>query len=274
MTAGGLQPDDVRGHIRAGAWTGGTTGACLGYVQANLVILPESDAADFEAMCLANPRPLPLLERTRPGEPDALRTAPGADLRTDLPRYHVHRDGVLDTEVGSLESVWRDDLVGFLLGCSFSAENRLLQAGVRLRHLEIEQGVPMYITSTACEPAGRFRGPVVVSMRPIQTDDVDRAVEVTGELPLAHGAPLQVGNPSTLGIEYLSRPDWGDAIDVALDEVPVFWACGVTPQAIIRTTRPALAITHAPGHMIITDLTDDKIAGRIVPLTVDPGAQA
>jgi len=262
VSASHLDPHEVRAHIRAGAWRGVTTGACLGHVQANLVVLPEDMADEFAALCSANPRPLPLLERTRSGEADNLQVAAGANLRTDLPRYHVHRSGVLDAEVDSLEGVWRDDFVAFLLGCSFSAENQLLRAEVRLRHLEMGQGVPMFITSLECEPAGRFHGPIVVSMRPIAVDQVDRAVEVTQQLPLAHGGPLHVGDPGAIGITDVNAPDWGDAIDVRSDEVPVFWACGVTPQAVIRSVRPEIAVTHAPGHMFITDLVDEAIVGR------------
>lgn len=257
-----LTPDVVRARIRAGDWSTGTTGACLGYVQANLVVLPAVLAEDFQGLCHANPQALPLLEATQPGDPANLVTAPGADLRTDLPGYHVHRHGGLDAEVDGIEDLWRDDFVGFLLGCSFSAEHQLLRAGVRLRHLELHQGVPMFVTSMQCEPAGRLHGPVVVSMRPIAAEQVDRAAEITGRYPLAHGAPLHVGDPRAIGIEDLRHPDWGDAIEVAPDEVPVFWACGVTPQAIIRAVQPEIAVTHAPGHMFITDLPDEMILGR------------
>lgn len=262
MTPAELGPRELRGLIRSGAWRGVTTGAALGHVQANLVILPGDLAAEFTAMCDANPQALPLLERTEPGVPDGLASAPGADLRTDLPSYDVHRDGQLDDQVPSLEGLWRDDLVAFLLGCSFSAENVLLGAGVRLRHLELGQGVPMYVTSIGCEPAGRFHGPVVVSMRPIARHQVDLAVEATARLPLAHGAPLHIDDPVAIGIDDLAAPDWGDALPPQSDEVPVFWACGVTPQAVIRAVRPPLAITHTPGHMFVTDLTDEQIEGR------------
>lgn len=257
-----LAPADVRERIRSGAWTGVTTGAALGRVQANLVVLPEDVSAEFATMCELNPRALPLLERTEPGVPDRLATAPGADLRTDLASYDIHRDGALAERVGALGDHWRDDSVAFLLGCSFSAENRLLAAGVRLRHLELGQGVPMFVTSMECTPAGSFHGPVVVSMRPIRSEQVDRAVEVTEPLPLAHGAPVQIGDPAAIGITDLAAPDWGDPLVPAADEVPVFWACGVTPQAIIRSVRPELAITHTPGHMFVTDLLDRDIVGR------------
>jgi len=247
-------PAEARTAIRAGGWTGITTGLCGGYVQANLAILPAALAAEFTDFCRANPRPLPLLEVTEPGVPDRLRTAPGADLRTDVPRYRVYRHGVLDSEPTSIEALWRDDFVAFLLGCSFSAEEALRSAGVRLRHLETGAGVPMYRTSRRCEPAGRFHGPVVVSMRAIAEGQLERASAVTSELPFAHGAPLHAGDPAALGISDLAAPDWGEPMTVEPGEVPVFWACGVTPQAVLAEVRPEIAITHAPAHMFLTDL--------------------
>ncbi|MDA3630177.1 putative hydro-lyase [Saccharopolyspora sp. WRP15-2] len=246
-------PAAAREIIRGGGWPQITTGLCAGYVQANLVILPQESAAEFAEFCRANPKPLPLLERTEPGVPDQLRVAPGADLRTDLPKYHVHRRGKV-SEVDDVVDVWRDDLVAFLLGCSFSAEERLLASGVRLRHLELDQGVPIYRTSLRCQDAGRFHGPVVVSMRAIHRSEVSRAVEVTGELPFAHGSPLHVGDPGSIGITDLAHPDWGDPLPLQDDEVPVFWACGVTPQAVLAEVRPDFAITHSPAHMFLTDL--------------------
>ncbi|HEX2174998.1 MAG TPA: putative hydro-lyase [Nocardioidaceae bacterium] len=257
-----LTPAQLRARIRSGSWDRGTTGACLGFVQANLVVLQAELAEDFRTLCRANPRPLPLLEATAAGVPDRLHTAPGADLTTDLPRYHIHRNGVVTEEVSDLAGVWRDDLVAFLLGCSFSAERRLQDAGVRLRHLETGRGVPMFVTALECEGPGSLHGPMVVSMRPIAEGEVDRARQVTGRLPLAHGAPVHVGDPSAIGITDLDAPDWGDPIDIAPGEVPVFWACGVTPQTIIRTAKPAFAVTHAPGHMFVSDVPDSAIEGR------------
>ncbi|GAA5173063.1 putative hydro-lyase [Pseudonocardia eucalypti] len=246
-------PAEARARIREGRWAGITTGLCAGYLQANLAILPAELAGEFAEFCAANPKPLPLLEATPPGVPDRLATAPGADLRTDLPRYRVYRNGELAGEPTSIEDLWRDDSVGFLLGCSFSAEDALHDAGVRLRHLELGTNVPMFRTSLRCTPAGRFHGPVVVSMRAIAADQVDRATEVTGRLPLAHGAPLHAGDPAELGIADVERPDWGDPLPLEPGEVPVFWACGVTPQAVFAEVRPEVAITHAPGHMFLTD---------------------
>jgi uncharacterized protein YcsI (UPF0317 family) len=249
-----LAPADARAQIRAGHWRSVTTGACLGYVQANLVVLPAAWADEFEQACGENPQALPLLERTEPGVADELGVAPGADLRTDLPGYHVHREGRCAAEVTTLAEVWRDDLVSFLLGCSNSAEQALLHAGVRLRHLELGLETPVFVSSIPCRPAGRFSGPMVVSMRPVAHDEVARVVAVTGRYPLAHGAPVHIGDPGAIGIADLASPDWGDAIELASDEVPVFWACGVTPQTLIRTAAPELAFTHAPGRMLITDV--------------------
>jgi uncharacterized protein YcsI (UPF0317 family) len=259
---GGAHPRDARRRFRDGTWTGPTTGLCLGYLQANLVVLPAEAAADFHALCRANPRPLPLIDVTEPGDPTPRRVAPDADLRTDLPRYRVYRDGQLAAEPTRIGDLWRDDLVAFLLGCSFTAEAALLAAGVRLRHLDLGRNVPMFVTSRQCVPAGRFHGPVVVSMRPIARDQVELATRVTDAYPLAHGAPLHAGDPSAIGVRDLARPEFGDAVEPLPDEVPVFWACGVTPQAVIMAVKPQLAITHAPGHMFLTDLTDAEVRGR------------
>ncbi|MCM6774283.1 putative hydro-lyase [Nocardia sp. CDC159] len=251
------RPAEVRLRFREGTWTRPTTGMCPGYVQANLVVLPAEAAAEFEDLCRANPGPLPLIERTAPGDPRPRTAAPGADLRTDLPRYRVYRHGRLVDEPTDVRDVWPEDAVAFLLGCSFTAEARLRAAGVRLRHQELGRNVAMFVTSRPCTPAGRFHGPVVVSMRPIHRDQVETARRVTAELPLAHGAPMHIGDPSALGIADLARPDFGAAIEPEPDEIPVFWACGVTPQAVIAASSPPLAITHAPGHMFLTDLPDD-----------------
>lgn len=258
-------PGEARRRFRAGAWTGVTSGLCLGHVQANLAVLPAEAADEFHEFCLANPRPLPLLDATAPGDPVPRRVAPDADLRTDLPRYRVYRHGEPVAEPTDIEDLWRGDLVAFLLGCSFTAEARLQDAGVHLRHLALHGQVPMFVTSIQCAPVGRFRGPVVVSMRPIARSQLHVAEAVTAEYPLAHGAPLHAGDPAAIGIADLARPDFGLPIEVLPDEVPVFWACGVTPQAVISTVRPELALTHAPGHMFITDLRDSDVRGLPAP---------
>jgi len=257
-----VTPRECRDRFRSGEWTGPTSGLALGHLQANLVVLPAEAAGEFGELCRANPGPLPLVDVTEPGDPAPRRVAPRADLRTDLPRYRVYRRGEVVAEPTDVRDLWRDDLVAFLLGCSFTAEAALLGAGVRLRHLELGRTVPMFTTSLACAPAGRFHGPVVVSMRPIARDQVELATRVTAEYPLAHGAPLHAGDPAAIGIADVGRPDFGEAMAPLPDEVPVFWACGVTPQAVIMAVRPELAITHAPGHMFLTDVTDSEIRGR------------
>lgn len=255
-------PAEVRRLIREGSWQAPTSGLCLGHLQANLAILPGEAAAEFREFCLANPRPMPLVEVTGTGDPVPHRTAPGADLRTDVPRYRVYREGRVTDEPADISDLWTEDMVAFLLGCSFTAESRLLEAGVRLRHIEEGLNVAMYITSIPCAERARFHGPMVVSMRPMPRDQVDLARKVTAELPLAHGAPVQIGDPEAIGVTDIARPDFGDPIGIGPDEVPVFWACGVTPQSVIMTVRPPLAITHAPGHMFITDVEEAEILGR------------
>jgi uncharacterized protein YcsI (UPF0317 family) len=247
-------PSEARAQIRSGRWTSATSGLCAGYVQTNLVILPSDWAHDFAEFCRVNTKPLPLVEKTEVGVADRLAVAEGADLRTDLPRYRAYRHGEAEAEVGEISRLWSDDSVAFLLGCSFSAEHHLATAGVRLRHLDAGRNVPMFRTSLRCNPVGRFAGPLVVSMRAIAEEQVDRAVSVTRELPLAHGAPVHIGDPAHIGIRDLASPAWGEAMTIEPGEVPVFWACGVTPQAVIAEVRPEMSITHSPGCMFITDL--------------------
>lgn len=252
----------ARELIRAGRWRRPTAGMADGWVQANLVVLPRAAAEAFRLFCERNPRPCPVLEVTEPGSPEPRQVAPGADLREDLPRYRVYRDGALDDEVESLHHLWRDDFVGFLLGCSFTFEAAMARAGLPLRHVELGRNVPMYRTNQACEPAEPFHGPLVVSMRPIPAALVGEAVRVTGCFPRAHGAPVHVGDPAGLGIRDLDAPDYGDRVPIQPGEVPVFWACGVTPQAAAVVAAVPLMITHAPGHMFVTDLRDEDLAGH------------
>jgi uncharacterized protein YcsI (UPF0317 family) len=255
MNAAELHPREMRERIRRGEWTGPTVGCSDGYVQANLVVLPQRLAGDFLLFCERNPAPCPLLEAMRPGEFEPIDTAPRADLRTDLPLYRVYEEGTLKAEVTSLLRIWNEDFVAFLLGCSFTFDDLLVKAGIPVRHREEGRNVSMYVTSRACAPAGPFTGPLVVSMRPIPAGLVALATELTAKLPLAHGAPVHTGDPQAIGIGDLSRPDFGDSVTVGPDEVPVFWACGVTPQAVAMEAKPELMITHAPGHMFVTDLT-------------------
>ena len=252
---------DVRRLARLGELTGPTPGLALGHVQANLVVVPRDLAFDFLLFCQRNPKPCPLLDVTEPGSAEPRLVAPGADLRDDLPRYRVYRHGELVDEPTSLRAWWRDDLVGFLLGCSFTFESALLQAGVPVRHVEAGCNVPMYRTDRPCRPAGAFRGPLVVSMRPLTPVQAVRAVQVCSRFPRAHGAPVHFGDPAALGIRDLARPDFGDPVEVRPGEVPVFWACGVTPQAVAMEVRPPLLITHKPGHMFVTDLRDSDLDG-------------
>jgi uncharacterized protein YcsI (UPF0317 family) len=254
------RPDALRAAIRRGAWTGPTAGLAPGCAQANLVVLPSADALDFLRFCVHNPQPCPVLEVTDPGSPEPVHTAPGADLRTDLPGYRVYRDGELAHEAADVLDHWRDDLVAFLLGCSFTFERALLAEGLPVRHLEQRVNVPMYRTSIACRPSGRFSGPLVVSMRPMRPDQAIRATQVTSRFVRAHGAPVHVGDPAAIGVVDIDRPDYGDPVEIRDGEVPVFWACGVTPQAAIMTSRPPFAITHAPGYMFISDVPDHTYA--------------
>ncbi len=248
---------EVRAAARAGRWSGPTAGLARGYVQANLVILPAAEAIDFAEFCRLNPRPCPLLERTAAGDPEPRLSAPGADLRTDVPRYRVFRHGRSDPqEPTDIRALWRDDLVSFLLGCSFTFENALQREGLSVRHIDEGRNVPMYRTTVACQPAGRFRGNLVVSMRPYASELVDRVIAVTSRFPTMHGAPVHVGDPTALGIVDLSRPEFGEAVTVRPGEVPMFWACGVTPQVAIREAGCELAITHSPGAMFVTDWRD------------------
>jgi uncharacterized protein YcsI (UPF0317 family) len=252
---------EVRQQIRCGAWTGPTCGLAPGYVQANLAVVPRELAFDFLLFCTRNPRPCPLLDVTEPGSFEPRHVAPGADLRVDLPRYRVYRHGELVDEPDDLGPIWQDDFVAFLLGCSFTFENALVQAGLPVRHLEMGCNVPMYRTNIACVPAGRFAGPMTVSMRPMTPAQAVRAVQVCSRFPRAHGAPVHVGDPASIGIRDLGKPDFGDPVEMRPGEIPVFWFCGVTPQTVAMQARPPLFITHKPGHMFVTDLRDTDLEG-------------
>ena len=249
-----------RRRIRAGGFAGPTSGLAPGNVQANLVVLPRELAHDFLRFAQANPRPCPVLAVSEAGDPRLPTLGADLDIRTDLPRYRVWRDGELVEEPTDISHVWRDDLVGFAIGCSFSFEEALTAEGIEVRHIALDRNVPMYRTNIACVPAGAFAGPMVVSMRPMRPADAIRAVQVTSRFPSVHGAPVHVGLPHLIGIADLAKPDYGDAVPVGADELPVFWACGVTPQAVIAQVRPAFCVTHAPGSMLITDLRNSKLA--------------
>lgn len=252
--------EQVRQACRHDGFSGHSASLAPGFAQANLVVVPRASAYDFLEFCRRNPKPCPLLEVTEPGSPIPVRVAPTADLRTDLPRYRVWKQGELVDEPTDVRSIWQDDFVSFLIGCSFTFEAALLQAGIPVRHIELGVNVPMYRTNRPCISSGVFEGPLVVSMRPLKPADAIRAVQITSRYPAVHGAPIHIGLPQQLGIADLQLPDYGDAVAVHEDELPVFWACGVTPQAVLRSARLPLAITHSPGCMFVTDMRDAALA--------------
>lgn len=250
----------VRLAARAGWLSGHTSGLATAHVQGNLVILPADVADEFLRYCQRNPKPCPVLAVSEPGDPRLPSLGDDLDIRSDVPLYRVWRDGVLVDEPIDVRAIWRDDLVSFVLGCSFSFEQALIEDGIRLRHVDEGKNVAMYRTSIATTPAGRFSGPMVVTMRPMKAADAIRATQITSRFPNVHGAPVHIGDPALIGIADLSQPDYGDAVAVLPDELPVFWACGVTPQAALAQARPPFAITHAPGAMLITDLLNHQLA--------------
>jgi len=251
----------ARQLFRAGTYTGVTHGFAPGYVQGNLAVLPAALAADFLRFCQLNPKPCPLIGMSpRPGSTAVPELGADLDIRTDLPMYRLWRHGELVGEPADITNVWREDLVAFVLGCSFSFEEALIEDGIELRHQTCGLNVPMYRTSIPCAPSGPFRGPMVVSMRPLKPADAIRAVQITSRFPAVHGAPVHLGLPEAIGIRDIAKPDYGDAIEVKADELPVFWACGVTPQAVIAAVKPEFCITHAPGSMLITDLRNSKLS--------------
>ena len=253
-------PREVRHAIRARRHTGHTAGLAPGYVQGNVCILPREYAEEFRTFCERNPKPCPLLGMSQPGDPRLPGLGEDLDMRTDVPRYRIFTDGALSDEVDDLRGCWRDDLVSFVLGCSFSFEEALMKAGLPLRYVEQGRNVPMYRTGVNTVPAGRFRGKLVVSMRPFRPADAIRAIEITSRYPRVHGAPVHIGRPDLIGIADLSRPWVGDPTEVRDDELPLFWACGVTPQSVLVDARPSFCITHAPGHMLVTDLENRSLA--------------
>ena len=252
----------ARAAIRAGQVSGHTSGLAGRHVQGNLVILPQAWAGEFLQYCQANPKPCPLLAVTEAGDPAMPTLGEDIDIRTDVPRYRVWRHGELVDEPTDIRALWRDDLVSFVIGCSFSFEQALADEGVPLRHVEQGRNVAMYRSALPTVPAGRFSGPLVVSMRPLRRQDAKRAAEITARYPRVHGAPVHIGDPAQIGIADIHRPDYGDAVEIRDDEVPVFWACGVTPQAALTAARPEFCITHAPGAMLITDWLNHQMAGH------------
>ncbi len=250
----------ARRAIRSGDWSGPTSGMAPGYVQGNLAILPAKLASDFMRFCQLNPKPCPLLAAGAPGDPHLPSLGEDLDIRTDLCRYKVFRNGELVDEPTDLSKHWRDDLVIFALGCSFSFEDALMQDGIELRHISNGSTVPMYRTNVPTTPAGPFHGPLVVSMRPLKPADAIRAVQITTRFPAVHGAPVHLGMPELIGIKDVMKPDWGDPPQMKADEMPVFWACGVTPQSVVATVKPEFCITHYPGCMLVTDRKNSEFA--------------
>ncbi|WP_328869950.1 putative hydro-lyase [Streptomyces sp. NBC_00287] len=250
------RPADARTRFRAGL-TGPTAGVSAGHTQVNLISVPADWAYDMLLFCQRNPKPCPVLDVTDAGSHTTV-LAEGADLRTDLPRYRVWQDGELVAEPTDVHAYWRDDLVSFLIGCSFTFEWALTEAGVPIRHIEQGRNVPMYVTDRQCRSAGRLHGPMVVSMRPVPPEHLAAAIRESSLLPAVHGSPVHCGDPSVLGIDDLGRPDFGDPVEIAPDDIPVFWACGVTPQAAVTASRPPFALTHAPGQMFLTDARDEQ----------------
>jgi uncharacterized protein YcsI (UPF0317 family) len=247
-------PEEAWELNRRNEWDRPTSGTCHGFVQANLAILPLADALDFFRFAQRNPRPCPILEVTDIGDPEPKLTAPGADLRTDLPRYRVYRHGRLEEERADISDLWRDDFVAFLLGCSFSFEHLLIDAGLPVRNVDQQINGPVYISNRECVPAGQFHSKLIVSMRPMPPHLVADATAITQAHPEVHGGPVHIGSPAALGITDLDKPDWGEPVQMEPDDVPMFWACGVTPQQAAMEAKTDLMISHATGHMFVTKL--------------------
>ncbi|MEK4228026.1 putative hydro-lyase [Solibacillus sp. FSL H8-0538] len=254
-----MSPKELRQAIRDEIIQSPTAGMSKGHTQANLAILPKEDAFDFLLFCQRNQKPCPLVDVLEPGQFESS-IAQGSDIRTDIPKYRIYKNGEFIEEVNDITAYWQDDFVSFLIGCSFTFETPLLENGIPIRHIEEGCNVPMYKTSIETTPAGKFSGPLVVSMRPMTAEDAIRAVQITSRYPGVHGAPVHIGDPALIGIQDVHKPDFGDAVTIKDGEVPVFWACGVTPQAVAMQSKPAIMITHAPGHMFVSDQKDIQLS--------------
>jgi uncharacterized protein YcsI (UPF0317 family) len=256
-----LTPQMLRQRIRSGDHLGNTSGLCSGFVQCNVAILPADWAAEFLQFCQRNPKPCPVIAMSaNPGDFHIKEAGIDFDIRTDVPQYRIWKDGELSEEISDIRDIWQDDLVTFLLGCSFSFEEALLADGLEIRNISEGVNVPMYNTNIACQPAGRFYGDMVVSMRPFKPADAIRMIQICTRFPSVHGAPIHFGDPEAIGIADLSKTDYGDAVTINDGEVPVFTACGVTPQAAIMQAKPPFCITHSPGCMVVTDLPNSRLA--------------
>jgi uncharacterized protein YcsI (UPF0317 family) len=254
-----LEPHIARQLIREKKLKNYTAGIAMNYTQTNLVVLKKELAFDFLLFCQRNPQSCPILDVTEIGSPIPELSAPTSDLRTDIVSYYIYKNGVLTDQVEDIMDCWEDDMVAFLLGCSNTFEKALLNNGIPVRHIEMNSMVPVYKTNIPTVKAGCFEGPVVVSMRPIPRKDLIRAIQVTTRFPATHGAPIHIGNPEDIGIEDIHKPNYGNAVPIFEDEIPVFWACGVTPQIVAMQVKPSIMITHEPGHMFITDIIDETL---------------
>ena len=254
------QPRDLRRAIREGDFEHYTVGQVPGWVHANICILPRAWAYEFQTFCRRNPRPCPLLAMSEPGDPMLPELGEDIDIRTDVPQYRVFRDGAFVEDVPDITHLWQDDMVAFAMGCSLSFEEALLEGGLPLRHFATRENVPIYLTDVDCQPAGRFSGKLVVSMRPFRPADAIRAIQITTRFPGVHGAPVHIGRPDLIGIEDIEQPWQCGRADVREDEIPLFWACGVTPQAVVEQARPPICISHTPAHMLVTDRRNAELA--------------
>ena len=252
-------PHELRLAVRSGQFTGHTSGHCRGFVQGNVVILPESWAGEFLRFCQLNPKPCPLIAVSEPGEFALPKLGADIDIRTDIASYRIFKQGQLSGEVNDISDLWRDDLVVFLLGCSFSFEEALIADGLDVRNISEGVNVPMYRTNIACIPAGPFVGEMVVSMRPFAPEEALKAVEISGRFPSVHGEPIHYANPAEIGINDINQPDYGDKVSINEGEHPLFWACGVTPQVALENAKPPFCITHSPGYMLVTDLKNSEL---------------
>lgn len=254
-----MKPSEVRQIIREGKIDFPTAGMCAGYAQANLVILPPEYAADFEEYARLNPFPCPILEIIK-GTPETHAMGEGGNIVTDIPRYRIYENGVFTKEITDASAYWKDGYVGFLIGCSFSFEEALMREGIEVRHIAQGRNVPMYkVDLFQTVPVGPFRGPTVCSMRPMTPENAKKAYEITVKMPNVHGAPYHMGPAEAIGIKDVMKPDYGEAVDIYPGEIPVFWPCGVTPQAAVENAKPPIVITHAPGHMFITDILNSEL---------------
>ena len=252
-------PSEIRELIRKGKLFGHTSGMAKGYVQANVVILPEKYAFDFLKFCFRNPKTCPLLDIAETGAVSFPTYGKNADIRTDVSKYRVYRHGELVEIPNDIQHLFEEDMVSFLIGCSFTFEHALLDAGLPVRHIEEQHNVPMYVTNIDTRPSGIFRGPLTVSMRPMTMKEAIKATEITTHYKQVHGTPIHIGRPEDIGIKDLSQPDFGESVQINEGEVPVFWGCGVTPQSVALAAKPDLVITHAPGHMFVTDVLESQM---------------